>query len=108
MALQSGAPPKPRKRAKRRGHADPVTPDLADYLWQHDGACALRKIDAAHVCHGPSQIDHILNAGKGKRGPSTRQNTVRLCSFAHFAKTTQARTYRPILLEYVARREAAA
>lgn len=104
-ALIPSAPPHPRKRGKRRGHADPVTPELADYLWQRDGSCAMRLLDATHVCNGPSEIDHILNSGKGKRGPSTRRNTVRLCSLAHRLKTEHARTYRPLLTAYLERVE---
>ena len=104
-ALQPGAPPHPRKRAKRRGHADPVTQELADYLWQRDGRCALAKIHPGHTCDGPSEIDHILNSGKGKRGPSIPTNTVRLCQWAHATKTAHARAYRAILLAYVDRVE---
>lgn len=107
IALRPGADPKPRKAAKRRGHKDPVTPELADYLWRRDGRCAMRLIEPLHVCDGPSEIDHILNSGKGKRGPSVPLNTVRLCAAAHYAKTTHARTYRPLLLAYVAERQAA-
>jgi hypothetical protein len=92
---------KPVARSKRRGHADPVTPDLHDYIIARDHGCIGARLDMEGPCDGPIQIDHILNGGIGKRGPSIPLNLVSLCRDHHRAKTENARAWRPLLIEYV-------
>lgn len=99
------APPPPRK-VKLRTHKDPVTPELAAYLWSRDGRCAMAKIRADHVCAGPSEIDHVrASGGLGLRSESTARNCVRLCSWGHRLKTEWGRIWRPKLLAYLERVE---
>jgi hypothetical protein len=92
---------KPTPRPKRRGHADPVTPELHDYIIARDHGCIGARLDMEGPCDGPLQIDHILNGGIGKRGPSIPLNLVALCQKHHMAKTDHARAWRPLLVEYV-------
>jgi hypothetical protein len=49
---------------------------------------------------GRVELDHIDNAGHGKRGPSTPLNLVSLCADHHQDKTENTRKWRPILREY--------
>ena len=55
-------------------------------------------------CAGGLEIDHVrASGGLGMKSPSTFQNLVALCGSCHRWKTSNGRTARPILLDYLAR-----
>ena len=93
---------------KRRTHRDPVTPEMREYILARDKGCIGRWLLMEGPCDGRIEIDHVLNGGVGKRGPSIPLNLVSLCSAHHRAKTDNARAWRPLLIEYLATVEAAA
>jgi hypothetical protein len=93
---------------RRKPHKDPVTPELHDYIVARDMGCVGRWLLMEGECDGRIEIDHILNGGVGKRGPSVPLNLVSLCSAHHRAKTNNARAWRPLLIEYCAHAEMAA
>jgi hypothetical protein len=94
-----------RSRIRRKPHRDPVTPELHDYIVTRDAGCVGPLLDMDGSCYGKLEIDHIDNAGLGRRGPSVPSNLVTLCATHHFLKTTNARTWRPVLRQYVASQE---
>jgi len=55
------------------------------------------------LCSWRVELDHIDGGGLSRRGPSTPDNLVSLCSGHHRTKTDHARTWRPLLREYVAK-----
>ena len=88
-ALQPGAPPKPRKRAKRRGHADPVSPELYRAVNVRDGGCVAPRVceciaSSASLCGGFLTLNHVKDEPMlGKRAPSDARHLVVLCSSHH-------------------------
>ncbi len=96
-----------RTAIRRKPHRDPVTLAMHAYVMQRDGGCVAPRLDMEGECEGRVELDHILNGGTGKRGPSTALNLVALCSAHHRAKTDNARAWRPLLIEYVCTVEAA-
>lgn len=120
MALQSGAPPKPRKRAKRRGHADPVTPELrAEVLALDCYRCVAPLLGATDACRDrwgqlaaithygePSYnvsaltLDHVRDEPMmGKRAPSDIRHCVTVCWSHHLGGWATA--HRPALRRYL-------
>jgi hypothetical protein len=105
---------KPTPRKKRRGHRDPVTPEVAEFVASMDGMCVMAILDTTHTCRdrfgnvidpaGEYELDHIYTLGMGRRGPSTSENLVRLCPWGHREKTDNARHWRPALGAWAARR----
>jgi hypothetical protein len=99
-------------RPWKRKSSDRVTPAVGNYVAARDNQCVLATLDPEHVCRdqfgnlispkGQYELDHVDNGGTGKRGPSTRDNLVRLCPFAHRLKTENASRYRPMLRAYLA------
>lgn len=106
---------KPSKKPKRRGHRDPVTKELRFRVLFRDGECVMHKLDPDHACYDKwgaamshyeldkLELDHLDNAGLGKRGPSHETNLVSLCPQAHALKTNHAKTWRPLLAQYLER-----
>jgi hypothetical protein len=105
---------KPKKAAKRRGHRDPVSPEVAEFVAEQDGMCVMAILDSNHTCRdrwgneihpaGEYELDHIYTLGIGRRGPSTPENLVRLCPWGHREKTDNARRWRPALGAWAAGR----
>ena len=108
---------KPEPQKKRRGHRDPVTPELAADIAAWDRECVMSQIDLTHICRdkwgnqirpdGEYEIDHIYTLGMGRRGPSSPENLVRLCPWGHRTKTENARYWRARLGQWAASRKAA-
>jgi hypothetical protein len=85
--------PKPPKRVRRRGHADPVTPDLHRAVVQRDGGCVAAILDREHECRDgmgwPHRwdelhrltVDHVQDGGgrMGRRAPSDPAHLVAMC-----------------------------
>lgn len=97
-----------RTAIRRKPHKDPVTPDLREYVLTRDKGCVGRWLLMEGECDGRLEIDHVLNGGVGRRGPSIPLNCVSLCSLHHRAKTDNARAWRPLLVEYLCTVEQAA
>ena len=94
---------------RRRVHADPVTPELVELLRARDGGCVAPLLGIPTPCGSQwgsgrivLEIDHVDNAGLGRRGPSTPANTVLLCGRHHRDKTEHARRWRELLHAYLA------
>ena len=57
---------------------------------------------------GRLELDHVRASGAiGRKSATERGNLVSLCSAAHRQKTDNGRKYRPLLLAYIERRDAA-
>lgn len=96
------AVPKPEPKAKRRGHADPVTPEVYAEVMTRDGGCIVPLIDRdADVCRtrygqlltgrgrlSPAHLEwaHVPERGQnglGQRAPSDARHGVILCAHHH-------------------------
>jgi 5-methylcytosine-specific restriction endonuclease McrA len=99
----------PRRRYVAPVKRDPIPPAVRAYVKARDGGCVLQKIaPGSHQCWGAIEIDHVrASGGLGLKSRSTPDNLVCLCSAAHQAKTLHGRLIRPLLLEYLAKVEAA-
>jgi hypothetical protein len=86
---------------KRRAHRDPVTPELREYVLARDKGCLGPRLEMEGPCVGRIELDHVMGAGLGRRGPSVASNLASLCAAHHFLKTSNARTWRPVLVEYL-------
>jgi hypothetical protein len=90
-------------------HKDPVTPELRYAVMKRDHTCVGAKIGMGGACGSQFgsgegiiwELDHVDNAGLGKRGPSTMENLVLLCGYHHRVKTESTKKWRPILREYL-------
>lgn len=111
--------PKPTRPPKRRGHADPVTPEVRAAVLARDGGCVASLLDPlGHVCrdafgwpHHPARVeamtlDHVQEGyGRmGQRAPSDTGHLVALCWNAHLGGWATAN--RPALRAYIASKEA--
>lgn len=96
------------KKPWRRKDSDKVTPELREYVLSRDKGCVASLIEMERECFGRLELDHVMNGGMGKRGPSTADNLVTLCGVHHYQKTVNARAWRPVLLAYLERVERAA
>lgn len=90
---------------RRNAHKDPVLPHVRNYVLARDRGCVGVVVDMEGPCDGRLELDHVDNAGLGKRGPSTADNLVALCSAHHRTKTEAANAWRPLLRAYLARVE---
>jgi hypothetical protein len=87
---------------------DPVTHETYYHVRGRDGyGCIGPAVGMPGPCDGWIELDHIENGGLSLRGPSTALNLASLCRLHHRTKTEAARTWRPLLVAEVARREAA-
>lgn len=91
-------------------HKDPVTPEVyAAVMLRDNRTCVGPGVGMDGKCGsqwGPGrpvvlEIDHVNNAGFGKRGPSVEENLVVLCGYHHRIKTEASRFWRVALNEYL-------
>jgi hypothetical protein len=90
-------------------HKDPVTPELRYAVMKRDHICVGAKIGMGEACGSQFgsgsnivwELDHVDNAGLGRRGPSTMDNLVLICGYHHRVKTESSKTWRPKLREYL-------
>lgn len=66
-----------------------------------DNGCVGPRVGMEGPCFGGLELDHIHNAGLGRKGPSTLRGLVSLCSIHHRLKTEHGKTWRPVLDRYV-------
>lgn len=90
-------------------HKDPVTPELRLAVMKRDKTCVGPRIGMPNQCgsqfgsgaHIVLELDHVDNAGFGKRGPSLTGNLVVLCGYHHRIKTEASRKWKPLLRKYL-------
>jgi hypothetical protein len=106
--------PKPHRRLRRLGHADPVSPDLHREVLALDGGCVAAILDSNHECRdamgvphawnelGRLTVDHVQEGyGRmGKRAPSDRAHLVAMC---HAGNLYWAPVHRQAEREYLGR-----
>ena len=81
---------------------DPVTATVYDAVMARDGhRCVGPRVGLDGLCTGPLELDHILSAGLGKRGPGVINNLVVLCRSHHRYKTEHSKATRPALIFWV-------
>lgn len=83
----------------------PVPPEVAQHVLARDGGCVGPRVGMTGRCGIRIELDHILGGGMGRKGPSTPDNLVSLCTPHHQTKTYAARFWRPELVDYVRRAE---
>ena len=108
------AAPKPRKRPKVK-HDTPDEAVERRHVWMRDHGCVARLIrmpgtgvplSALTPCDGPLSYDHVrASGGLGMKSPTHRTNGVILCLHHHTLKTDWGKTWRPLLLGYLAKVE---
>ena len=91
---------------KRRGHKDPVTPELRAAVLERDGGCVAPLISGWYLvefCEGPLQLDHVREQPMmGKRAPSDMAHLAAVCR-AHHTENGWATSHRPALRAYLRR-----
>lgn len=85
----------------RRRESDKVSPELHAYILERDGGCIGPRIGMERECFGRLEIDHLMNGGIGKRGPSVASNLSTLCGQHHYTKTVEAKKWRPVIYAYI-------
>lgn len=95
------------KRARikpSRGTVWPTAESNAIYA-RDRGLCVGPIVGMPEPCDGPVERDHVrASHGIGMKSESTRFNGVLLCSNVHHPmKTNAGKTWRPVLLAYLAR-----
>ena len=92
--------------------ADPVTPEVAEFVKLRDGMCVLAKFDAMHRCRdqwgqrhssfalGRLTLEHVKSELRmGKRAPSDAAHLVTLCGYANVNVPTKSQ--RAFFREYL-------
>lgn len=92
---------KARKAPWRRAESDKVTPEVYAAVHKRDNGCIGPRIGMERECFGRVEIDHLMNGGVGRRGPSVPSNLSVLCGQHHYTKTVEARKWRPIIRAYI-------
>jgi len=84
-----------------------ISPALRAEVRSADGfGCAGYSAGMLGECFGGIELDHIrASHGIGMKSATERPNLVSLCSAHHRQKTENGRKWRPLLLEYIARRD---
>jgi hypothetical protein len=71
-----------------------------------DHDCVFAQLGIPHDCFGRLELDHVrASGGLGLRSPSSPDNLVLLCPWAHREKTLHGRHWRPVLLTWIATAE---
>jgi hypothetical protein len=93
------------KRAQLRPSRGTVWPRAeAQAIHARDLDCVGPRVGMPGLCEGPPEKDHVrASHGMGMKSDSVRENGVLLCSNVHHPmKTREGRTWRPVLLAYLA------
>lgn len=85
---------------------DPVTPEMYAHIRERDDyGCLGPSVGMPGPCDGWVELDHILNGGLSYRGKSVNTNLASLCTVHHAMKGADGNRWRPLLVDFVARRE---
>ena len=109
----------PTRKAKKVKVESPDGRAEMDYVRGRDRGCVARLIympgtggvplNVLSPCEGRIEVDHVrASGGLGMKSPTVRTNLVSLCSWHHRLKTDHGKTWRPLLIAYLDRVEAAA
>ena len=92
--------------------ADPVTPEMAERVFDRDRQCVLAKLDKTHGCRdqwgtphpswdrGYLTVEHVKSELRmGKRAPSDLAHLIALCGSANLRPPTKAQ--RAMFREYL-------
>jgi len=81
-------------------------------VYARDQGCVGPRVGMPGECQGAIELDHVrASHGMGMKSQTTRDNLVSLCSGGatayghHRLKTEHGRTWRPLLLQYIERRD---
>jgi hypothetical protein len=106
------SPPPKRKPTVKRDTADEAAEKR--YVRERDRGCVAKRLAFPQgakelmVCDGPLEIDHVrASGGLGMKSPTHRTNLVQLCRWHHRLKTDYGKVWRPLLIAYLERVEAA-
>src|SRR5687767_9554055 len=70
-----------------------------------DKGCVGPRVGMPSDCFGAIELDHVrASHGIGMKSETALSNLVSLCSTHHRLKTNAGRTWRPLLVDYLARR----
>lgn len=106
------SPPKRKPPKVKRDTPDEAAERHA--VWARDKGCVARMLPMPNgltlglvsPCDGPLSYDHVrASGGLGMKSPTHRTNGVILCLHHHQLKTDWGKTWRPLLLDYLARVE---
>lgn len=97
MTLRTYAP-------MRKSQGTVWPPEVRDAANLRDRGCLGPRVGMPGECFGEPQLDHIrASGGIGMKSRSTLDNAASLCAPHHRIKTNAGRTWRPLLLEFIAR-----
>lgn len=78
--------------------------DVRAAVLARDGMCVGPQVGMPGICVGGLELDHVrASHGMGMKSETTVGNLVALCSGHHRLRTSYGKTWRPILLDYIAR-----
>jgi len=88
-----------------RGTAIPAA--VRAEVYARDQGCVGPRVGMPGECQGAISLDHVrASHGIGMKSATERGNLISACGFHHKLKTEHGRTWRPLLLQYIARRDA--
>jgi len=86
-----------------------IPPLLRIQVLRRDNGCVGPRVGMPGDCAGPLELDHVrASHAMGMKSPTEAGNLAVLCGSHHRLRTLEGRTYRPRLLEYLAKQEEAA
>lgn len=83
-----------------------LTPKLRAAVLSRDLGCVGPLVGMPGDCFSPWEVDHVrASHAMGMKSPSDLGNLVVLCGHHHRLKTEHGREWRPVLLDYIVRRD---
>src|SRR5687768_8420562 len=108
MSLTRRVPLRPRNPYRAPRPVDPIPAAVRNYVRARDNGCVGRRLGFPGECWGGLELDHVRSSGgMGLKSESVPTNLVVLCSAHHRYRTEHGRETRPLLLDYLAKVEAA-
>lgn len=82
-----------------------IPPKLRIEVFEADRGCVGPRVGMPGECFGALEIDHVrASGGIGMKSETSLHNLVALCSTHHREKTNNGKTWRPKLIEQIAKR----
>jgi hypothetical protein len=79
-------------------------PEVRKHVATHQPLCLGAYVDMPGDCAGASELDHVrASHGTGMKSDSIAVNGAQLCYVHHRLKTEQGKTWRPPLIQAIAR-----
>lgn len=79
---------------------------IREAVKRRDGFCVGPAVGMPGRCQGGIEIDHVrASHGMGMKSETESGNLVSLCGKHHIERTLNGRTWRPLLLAYIEKRE---